>query len=193
LRRQRNAGKQIALKLGISAPPSAASCKGLGLNKLKDLEPCEPVHRYERERPGPTSTSRAWQDQPDRPSSLVIVAGKATSGPAAKGWECVAINNASPSQRLWQAKSSAVSPRSLEPFSPTTRASASESNVKTDNGSLLQILHLPKPLLAARPQTYPHQAYIPRTNGMAERFVGAKTPGSKLGFNGNNAVGLHFF
>jgi hypothetical protein len=51
-RRQRYTGKQIALELGISAPPSAASCKGWGLNKIKALEPCEPVRRYERERRG---------------------------------------------------------------------------------------------------------------------------------------------
>ena len=32
--------------------PSAASCGGLGLNRIRDLEPAEPVRRYEREHPG---------------------------------------------------------------------------------------------------------------------------------------------
>ena len=52
LRRKRYTGRQIALELGISAPPSAASCKGWGLNKVKALEPCEAVRPYGRERRG---------------------------------------------------------------------------------------------------------------------------------------------
>jgi transposase InsO family protein len=52
LRRQRHTGKQIAAELGISPATVSRILQRLGLNKLKALEPAEPVCRYERERPG---------------------------------------------------------------------------------------------------------------------------------------------
>jgi len=51
LRRQRKTGQQIARQLNVPAMVSRV-LKRLGLNKLKALEPAEPVRRYEREHPG---------------------------------------------------------------------------------------------------------------------------------------------
>src|SRR5688572_28735985 len=52
LRRQRWTGEQIAREVGVSAATVSRILKKLGLNKLKALEPAEPVRRYERENPG---------------------------------------------------------------------------------------------------------------------------------------------
>jgi transposase InsO family protein len=52
LRRQRWTGQQIARAVGVSPATVSRILKRLGLNKLKALEPAEPVHRYEREHPG---------------------------------------------------------------------------------------------------------------------------------------------
>lgn len=52
LRRQRYVGKQIAAEVGISPATVSRILRRLGLNRLRDLEPAEPVRRYERERPG---------------------------------------------------------------------------------------------------------------------------------------------
>jgi transposase InsO family protein len=52
LRRQRYIGKQIAAELGISPATVSRILRRLGLNRLRDLEPAEPVRRYEREHPG---------------------------------------------------------------------------------------------------------------------------------------------
>ena len=52
LRRQRWTGQQIAATVGISPATVSRILKRLGLNKLKALEPAEPVRRYEREHPG---------------------------------------------------------------------------------------------------------------------------------------------
>ena len=52
LRRQRLTGKAIAAEVGVSPATVSRVLKRLGLNKLKMLEPAEPVRRYERERPG---------------------------------------------------------------------------------------------------------------------------------------------
>jgi transposase InsO family protein len=52
LRRLRHTGKQIAVELAISSATVSRILRRLGLNKLKALEPAEPVRRYEREHPG---------------------------------------------------------------------------------------------------------------------------------------------
>jgi transposase InsO family protein len=52
LRRQRWTGKQIALEVGASPATVSRVLKRLGLNRMRDLEPAQPVRRYEREHPG---------------------------------------------------------------------------------------------------------------------------------------------
>src|SRR6266851_2339427 len=52
LRRQRFTGKQIAANLAISPATVSRILRRLGLNRMRDLEPAEPVRRYEREHPG---------------------------------------------------------------------------------------------------------------------------------------------
>ena len=52
LRRQRHTGKQIAADVGVSAATVSRILRRLGLNRIRDLEPAEPVRRYEREKPG---------------------------------------------------------------------------------------------------------------------------------------------
>src|SRR3984893_13377558 len=52
LRRQRHTGKQIAAEVGISPATVSRVLRRLGLNRIRDLEPAEPVRRYEREHPG---------------------------------------------------------------------------------------------------------------------------------------------
>ena len=52
LRRQRWTGDQIAREVGVSPATVSRVLQKLGLNKLKALEPAEPVQRYEREHPG---------------------------------------------------------------------------------------------------------------------------------------------
>jgi transposase InsO family protein len=52
LRRQRFTGKQIAAEVGVSPATVSRILKRLGLNRIKALEPAEPVRRYERKHPG---------------------------------------------------------------------------------------------------------------------------------------------
>src|SRR5882672_5828503 len=52
LRRQRFTGKQIAANLAVSPATVSRILRRLGLNRMRDLEPAEPVRRYEREHPG---------------------------------------------------------------------------------------------------------------------------------------------
>lgn len=52
LRRQRWTGRQIAATVGVSPATVSRILKRLGLNRMRDLEPAEPIHRYERKNPG---------------------------------------------------------------------------------------------------------------------------------------------
>jgi transposase InsO family protein len=52
LRRQRWTGRQIAAELHLSPATISRLLKRLGLSRLRDLTPAEPVCRYERDHPG---------------------------------------------------------------------------------------------------------------------------------------------
>jgi transposase InsO family protein len=52
LRRQRLTSKHIARETGVSEATVSRVLARAGLSRLKDLEPVEPVRRYEREHPG---------------------------------------------------------------------------------------------------------------------------------------------
>lgn len=52
LRRQRLTGKHIAHEVGVSPATVSRVLKRAGLSRLRDIEPAEPVRRYEREHPG---------------------------------------------------------------------------------------------------------------------------------------------
>lgn len=52
LRRQRHTGKHIAHEVGVSAATVSRVLRRLRLSRVRDLEPAEPVRRYERATPG---------------------------------------------------------------------------------------------------------------------------------------------
>ena len=52
LRRQRFTGKHIALQTGVSPATVSRVLKRAGLSRLKDIDPAEPVRRYECAHPG---------------------------------------------------------------------------------------------------------------------------------------------
>jgi transposase len=52
LRRQRWTGVQIARDTGVSKATVSRVLRRLGLNRLRALEPAEPIRRYQREHPG---------------------------------------------------------------------------------------------------------------------------------------------
>jgi transposase InsO family protein len=52
LRRQHLCGKHIAKRVGVSPATVSRVLSAAGLSRVKDLDPVEPVRRYERETPG---------------------------------------------------------------------------------------------------------------------------------------------
>ena len=52
LRRERRCGKHIAKRVGVSPATVSRVLRAAGLSRMKDLDPVEPVRRYERAAPG---------------------------------------------------------------------------------------------------------------------------------------------
>ncbi|NRP73847.1 hypothetical protein ILFOPFJJ_04764 [Ensifer psoraleae] len=52
LRRRRLTGRHIAVETDVSAATVSRALRRMGLARLKDIEPAEPMRRYEREKPG---------------------------------------------------------------------------------------------------------------------------------------------
>jgi transposase InsO family protein len=176
LRRARYTGKQIAVELDLSAATVSRILRRLGLNKLAALEPCEPVRRYERERPGEMIHLDIKKlNRFDEPGHRVTGNRRAGRSEGA-GWEFVhvAIDDAS---RIAFAKVMASErKRSATAFLKAALAYYESLGIKvervmTDNGSCYKSFafrRLCKRLGLKHIRTKP---YTPKTNGKAERFI----------------------
>jgi transposase InsO family protein len=176
LRRARYTGKQIAVELVLSAATVSRILRRLGLNKLAALEPCEPVRRYERERPGEMIHLDIKKlNRFDEPGHRVTGNRRAGRSEGA-GWEFVhvAIDDAS---RIAFAKVMASErKRSATAFLKAALAYYESLGIKvervmTDNGSCYKSFafrRLCKRLGLKHIRTKP---YTPKTNGKAERFI----------------------
>jgi transposase InsO family protein len=182
LRRQRFTGKQIAKDTGVSCATVSRVLRRRGISRLRDLEPAEPVRRYEREHPGElihidikklgrfrqvghriTGDRRGQSNQ--RPSK-----GR---GP---GWEFahVCIDDASRvgfSQIKRDEKA-----RSAVPFLKAAVAYYANLGVKvqrvmTDNGSCYKSRAFARACKRLGIKHIRTKPYTPKTNGKAERFI----------------------
>ena len=132
LRRQRYTGKQIAVETGVSAATVSRILRRLGLNRIRDLEPAEPVRRYERAAPGEmihidikssvVSTRSVTASPVIGPARATVAASAGSSSTSAS-----TITPASRSPRSSPTRRSIVPlPSSRRPWL-TTKASASPS------------------------------------------------------------------
>jgi len=181
LRRQRWTGAQIARDTGVSKATVSRILRRLGLNKLRALEPAEPVRRYERQCPGElihidikklgridgighriTGDRRGQSNRRGRGQGL--------------GWEFVhvCIDDASrvafaqvlPDER----KESAVA--FLEAaVAYYARLGVIVDRVMTDNGSCYRSSAFRDACRSLGLKHLRTKAYSPKTNGKAERFI----------------------
>ena len=132
LRRQRFTGKQIAIELAVSPATVSRILRRLGLNRMRDLEPAEPVRRYERAHPGEMIHIDIKKlGRFDKIGHRITGDRTGQSNSRGVGWEFVhvCIDDASRvafSQIFPDEKASSAVPF-LEPPSPITKASASPS------------------------------------------------------------------
>ena len=120
-------------EVGVSPATVSRILRRLGLNRIRDLEPAEPVRRYERATPGEMihidikKLGRFEQDRPshhrrsDRPEQRAAASAGSSSTSASTTPRASPSPRSSPTRRP-----TAPFPSSRRP-SPTTKASASRS------------------------------------------------------------------
>jgi transposase InsO family protein len=192
LRRKRLTQARIASALGISASTVSRVLARAGLSRLRDLDPVEPVLRYEHERPGDlVHLDIKKLARIHRPGHRVT--GDRSSRRDGTGWEFlfvavddharIAFTDVYPDERAGSA----------EQFLRNTVAyfrslGVTIRRILTDNGGAFHS----KDFVCACRQLGVKQkftrAYRPQTNGKAERFIQSALREWAYGFSYQNSL-----
>jgi transposase InsO family protein len=176
LRRQRFTGRHIALEVGVSPATVSRVLKRAGLSRLKDIEPAEPVKRYQREHPGEMIHIDIKKlGRFDRVGHR-ITGDRQRGASRGAGWEFVhvAIDDASriafsrimPDER----KQSAVAFLAAA-IAYYASLGITVTRVMTDNGSCYRSKAFAQACRQLGLRHVRTRPYTPRTNGKAERFI----------------------
>ena len=177
LRWQRWSGAQIAAEVGVSTATVSRVLRRLGLNRLKALEPAEPVRRYEREHPGELIHIDIKKlGRFDRPGHRVTGDRTGHSNSRGIGWEylhvCiddhsrVAFSQILPNEK----KESAVAFLNAA-LAYYNSLGVTVSRVMTDNGSCYKAHAFRDACRTLGLKHIRTRPYTPKTNGKAERFI----------------------
>ena len=177
LRRQRFTGKQIAANLAISPATVSRILRRLGLNRMRDLEPAEPVRRYEREHPGDMIHIDIKKlGRFDKVGHRITGDRTGQSNSRGVGWEFVHVCIDDASRIAYAEIKKDERQESAVAFLQAAvryyaKLGVTVERVMTDNGSCYQsrafacaCQRLGLKHLRTRP-------YTPKTNGKAERFI----------------------
>lgn len=177
LRRQRFTGKHIAKVAGVSAATVSRVLKRAGLSRMRDLEPAEPVKRYERRNPGEMIHIDIKKfGRFERVGHRITGDRTGQSNSRGGGWEfvhvCVddasriAFTQIKPDEKAVSAvdflKAAIAYYKSL---------GVTVARVMTDNGSCYKSHAFAKTCKRLRLKHIRTKPYTPKTNGKAERFI----------------------
>jgi transposase InsO family protein len=176
LRRQRHTGKQIATEVEVSPATVSRILRRLGLSRLRDLEPIEPVRRYEREQPGELIHIDIKKlGRFVRPGHRITHdRQKGESRGAGHEFVHVAIDDTSRlafSQILRDQKKESAIDFLKEAVAYYRSLGMKVTGIMTDNGSCYRAKAFAR---ACRKLGLTHiftRPYRPQTNGKAERFI----------------------
>jgi transposase InsO family protein len=177
LRRQRHTGKQIAAEVGVSPATVSRILRRLGLNRLRDLEPAEPVRRYERAAPGEMIHIDIKKlGCFDRIGHRITGDRTGQSNSRGVGWEFVHVCIDDHSRVAFSEIKPDEKADSAVPFLKAAVAyykslGVTVTRVMTDNGSCYRAFTFRN---ACRDLGIKHvrtKPYTPKTNGKAERFI----------------------
>ena len=177
LRRQRLTGKHIAMETGVSPATVSRVLRRAGLSRMKDLDPAEPVLRYEYAQPGGMihlDIKRLGRFE--RVGHRITGDRKGQSNSRGVGWEYVhvCIDDASriaftdifPDEKTVSAvaflKAALVYYASL---------GVTVARVMTDNGSCYKARDFAAACKTLGLKHIRTKPYTPKTNGKAERFI----------------------
>jgi transposase InsO family protein len=177
LRRLRWTGKHVAREVGVSAATVSRVLRRAGLSRMRDLEPAEPVRRYEREHPGELIHIDIKKlGRFERIGHRITGDRRGQSNSRGVGWEFVhvCIDDASriaftqikPDER----KRSAVS-FLRESVAYYARLGVTVERVMTDNGSCYRSRAFARACKRLGLRHIRTRPYTPKTNGKAERFI----------------------
>jgi transposase InsO family protein len=176
LRRERHTGKQIAAEVGVSATTVSRILRRLRLSRIRDLDPAEPVRRYEREHPGELiHVDIKKLGRFVRPGHRITGdRQKGESRGAGHEFVHVAIDDASRlafSQiRRDQRKESAIAFLN-EAVTYYRSLGIKVTGIMTDNGSCYRARAFAKACKKLGLKHVFTRPYRPQTNGKAERFI----------------------
>ena len=176
LRRERMTGKAIAAATGVSAATVSRILKRLGINKLKALEPAEPVRRYERDNPGELIHLDIKKLGRFSRSGHRVTGQRQGCRNAGAGWEFVhvciddasriAFSQIKPDER----KQSAVAFLRAA-IAYYRNLGVRVERVMTDNGACYRSKAFAKACKRLGLKHIFTRPYTPKTNGKAERFI----------------------
>lgn len=177
LRRQRFTGQQIARETSVSPATVSRILRRVRLSRIRDLEPPEPVRRYERDLPGDMihiDIKRLGRF--DQPGHRVTGDRTGQSNGRGVGWEFVhvCIDDASRiafSQILPDEKASSAVPFLKAAIDYYAGLGVTVTRVMTDNGSCYKAFAFRDACKALGLRHIRTKPYTPKTNGKAERFI----------------------
>ena len=176
LRRQRLTGQQIARDVGVSPATVSRVLRAAGLNRIRDLEPVEPVIRYEREHPGELIHLDIKKlgrfEQPGHRITGDRTLGKSRGA----GWEFVHVCIDDASRLAFSQVMPDETQQSAVPFLKAAVAyfaslGVTVTRVMTDNGSCYRSGAFRKACADLGLKHIRTKPYTPKTNGKAERFI----------------------
>ena len=182
LRRQRLTGKHIACVFAVSPATVSRVLARAGLSRLKDLEPAEPVRRYERDAPGDMIHIDIKKlGRFDRIGHRITgdrtgQSNDRTSRKGGAGWEFVhvCVDDASRvafSQILPDEKKESAVAFLNAAIAYYASLGVTISRVMTDNGGCYKSRSFRAACQALGLKHIRTKPYTPRTNGKAERFI----------------------
>jgi len=177
LRRQRFTGKHIALELGVSPATVSRVLKRAGLSRMRDLEPAEPVRRYQYEQPGALIHIDIKKlGRFERIGHRISGDRTGQSNSRGVGWEFVhvVIDDASRvgfSQIYPDEKAVSAVAFLKAAIAYYLSLGVTVTRVMTDNGACYKAHAFRDACKALGLRHIRTKPYTPRTNGKAERFI----------------------
>ena len=177
LRRQRLCGKQIAKELRLSPATVSRILRKARLSRMRDLDPPEPVRRYERAYPGELIHIDIKKlGRFDRVGHRITGDRHGQSNARGIGWEFVhvCIDDASRiafSQVLPDEKKESATAFLQAAIEYYRSLGVAITRVMTDNGSCYKSHAFREACKALGLKHIRTKPYTPKTNGKAERFI----------------------
>jgi len=182
LRRERLPGKQIAKETGVSPATVSRVLRRLGISRLRDLEPAEPIRRYERAHPGELihidikKLGRFERVGHRITGDRTRQSNRRGTKRGGTGWEFVHVCIDDASRIGFSQIKPDEKARSAVPFLKAAVAyyaslGVQVQRVMTDNGSCYKSFAFARACKRLGLRHIRTKPYTPKTNGKAERFI----------------------